>query len=111
MTGTVKTVLIVGGVAIGVVLLFKVLSPSPAAAAAGIKSGTSKPTDIVSLSGIFSLGAAALGALGGGGGTSHSTAAVYDTPGGLVATKDEWQNIADYNAQPGTQYGIAGLDY
>ena len=104
MNPTVKTVLIVGGVAVGVVLLFKVLSPSPAAAA----RPAPKPTDAISLNGIIGLGTSLFSAFGG---SSSGAPVLYDSPGGFVATREEWKNVADYNAQPGQQYGIAGIDY
>jgi undecaprenyl pyrophosphate phosphatase UppP len=114
MNSTVKTVLIVGGVAVGVVLLFKVLSPSPAAGAkppAGTKS-----TDIVSWNGIFSLGAAALSALGGGSSSSGSTAggsSATTVIDGMDATDFASGHFGvDYDADPSDfASGHFGVDY
>ena len=65
MTSGVKTFLIVGGVAVGVVVLFKALSPTPAGAAKKPASNT----DLLSVNGI--LGAAtAFGKLFGGSSSS-----------------------------------------
>ncbi len=103
---TTQTVLVVGGVAVGAFVLLKVLAPPPAVLA--------KPkanTDTINVNSLIGLGGALAGLLGSSGSGSKPGAAVYDSPSGLVATRDEWQNIADYNAQPGTQFGIAGLDY
>jgi hypothetical protein len=56
--------LIVGGVAVGVVVLFKVLSPSPALALAPKKPTQS--TDMISLNSLVGLGTAIAGAFGSG---------------------------------------------
>ncbi len=112
MSETTKTILIVGGVAVGVVVLFKALSPSPALAG-GAKPPPKSITDSISVSGLVGLGTSLFNAFGGGStatGAAHAPVLI-DSPAGFVATRDEWQNIADYNAQPGTQYGIAGVDY
>jgi hypothetical protein len=105
---TTQTVLVVGGVAVGAFVLLKVLAPPPA-----VLTKAKANTDVVSLNSLVGLGGALASAFGGSSSSagSKTPAAVFDTPSGLAATKDEWQNITDYNAQPGTQYGIAGLDY
>lgn len=106
MTSGVKIALIVGGTAVGAFVLLRMLAPSPTLPSGGAKNNS----DLTSIQGILGLGSSIFGAFGRSGGSS-TPAAVYDTPSGFVATKQEWQNIADYNAQPGDQYGIAGLDY
>lgn len=63
MNDTVKTILIVGGVAVGVVLLFRMIQPAGAAAPAPRAN-----TDVVSLQSLFTIGAALGNAFGGGGG-------------------------------------------
>jgi len=66
---TVKTVLIVGGVAVGVVLLFKALSPS-------VPMTTTKPqsaTDMISLNGLIGLGTAVAGLFGSSSGAGMPT--------------------------------------
>lgn len=88
MSDTVKTVLIVGGVAVGVVLLFKALSPTPSASAVAKKSATG--TDIISVNGLISLGSAALGLFGGGSksypdaGTYHSDTSGFSIDGNTL---------------------------
>lgn len=79
-----KTILLVGGVAVGVVVLFKLLSPSPAAAAPRPSSGT----DVVSLNSLFSLGASIFNAFGSSGsgsypnqGTYHANASTFQVQG------------------------------
>lgn len=106
MNGTVKTVLIVGGVAVGVVVLVKMLGPS------AIAPQSKAPTDRISLNGLIGLGSALGGLFGSKGGTSAP--AVVDSASGLMATREEWTNVAAYDAQgtPGAPvFGIAGLDY
>lgn len=63
MNDTLKTVLIVGGVAVGVVVLFRLIQPGTAAT-------TQKPasaTDMISISGLVGLGTALFSAIGSGG--------------------------------------------
>lgn len=64
MSETVKTVLIVGGVAVGVVVLMKALTPTSPQLTTTKLPTSSRPTDVISLNSIFSLGAAALSAWG-----------------------------------------------
>jgi hypothetical protein len=71
MSETVKTVLIVGGVAVGVVVLFKALSPSPALALAPKKP--SQSTDAISLNSVIGLGTAIAGIFGGDTYTNEGT--------------------------------------
>ena len=69
MNDTVKTVLIIGGVAVGVVVLFRALSPSPT-------TTTNKPksaTDMISINSLVGLGTAIAGAFGSSGGAGQPT--------------------------------------
>jgi CheY-specific phosphatase CheX len=110
VSGAVKTGLIVVGVGAGAYVLLKLLAPSPITGATKPRAGT----DLVGgISGIIGA-AGALKGLFGSSTTSSQAAAVIDTPTGLMATRQEWQNISAYDSQ-GTAsnpvYGIAGLDY
>lgn len=79
MNSTVKTVLLVGGVAVGVVLLMRALAPSPAAAAT---KAANKPTDMISLNSIFQLGSSIVSAFGSSGGSQNNDGTYHaDTSG------------------------------
>jgi len=108
VSGTVKTVLIVGGAAVGAFVLFKALAPSSAPKYKAPRADT----DLVTLSGLVGLGKGVFDSFGGSSGGSQSAApAIIDTPSGFYLTPAEAKNVADYNAQAGTQYGIYGIDY
>jgi hypothetical protein len=113
VTDTVKTVLLVGGTAVGAFLLIKAFAPgSPASPGARAP----RNTDVISLGGLSSLASAFGGLFGGGSSSSSPTAApqLIDSAGGFLGTRQEWKDVADYDAQ-GTAanpvYGIAGIDF
>lgn len=90
MTDTVKTVLIVGGVAVGVVVLMKALAPSPLTTT---KQPTStRPTDVISWNSVFSLGAAALSAFGNSKPETYPNAGTYRVDTGYTVTGNTLQD-------------------
>jgi hypothetical protein len=110
MSGTAKTVLIVAGIGVGAYVVAKLVAPKPAtnlsvfgnssAATAGIAQGA-----IAGLAGLFT-----------GNASSSSNPAplpAYGTAGNLTPAEVKQQDaqVGAYDAQPGTVYGIAGVDY
>lgn len=105
MSDTTKTVLLVAGAGVGVFVLLKVLQPSPVMANPVVPR---QGSDVITLGSLVGVGKSFFDTFGTTKGTAPS---VIDTPGGFYVTPTEAKNIADYNAQPGTQAGIYGLDY
>lgn len=111
MSPTVKTVLIVGGIAAGAFVVAKLVAPKPAtnlsvfgnssAASAGIAQGA-----IAGLAGLFSGNASSSS-------NPSSSVPAYGSAGNLTPAEVKQQDaqVGAYDAQPGTVYGIAGIDY
>lgn len=98
---TTQTVLLVGGTALGAFVLLKLLAPPTP-----VVSKPKASTDVVSLNGLIGLGTAVAGFLSNrGSGEPPISGGHYDFGAA------EQANIDAYNAQPGQQYGIAGVDY
>jgi hypothetical protein len=110
---TVKTVLIVGGIAAGAFVVAKLVAPAPrgatnlsvfgnsSAASAGIAQGA-----IAGIANLFS---------GNASNSSNPSASVpaYGSAGNLTPAEVKQQDaqVGAYDAQSGTVYGIAGIDY
>lgn len=90
MTDTVKTVLIVGGVAVGVVVLMKALSPpSPYT---NKQPTATRPTDVISWNSVFALGAAAFNAFGNSKPETYPNAGTYRVDTGFTVTGNTLQD-------------------
>jgi hypothetical protein len=110
MSGTVKTVLIVGGIGVGAYVLAKALAPKPStnlsvfgnsgAATAGIAQGA-----IAGIASLFSGNAASS--------SNPPSLPAYGTAGNLTPAEVKQQDaqVGAYDAQGGTVFGIAGIDY
>jgi hypothetical protein len=105
MSSTVKTVLIVGGAAVGVVLLMKALSPP-----APVGPRPSNPGGLVGLSNLISAGSSIFAGLG-----ASSPAPTPISYNVIQAGTGDYvvpSTANAYGAATGTGgYGIAGIDY
>src|SRR5262245_42668720 len=99
MNGTLKTVLIIGGVGVGVFLVLRALAPRPAPPRAGAGSSA-----VALASGLLPAAGNFFSNL------FSSPPPIQSTSGGFVISADEQTHIDEYNAQ-GDVFGIAGIDY
>lgn len=104
MSSTTKTVLIVAGTAVGAYVLLRALAPAPAYPRYGYGSSANTAASLVGLlpaAGNFFSNLFA------------SPPPIQNAPGGggFIISSEEQTHVDEYNAQPGTVFGIAGIDY